>query len=570
MEQIVKKEHRHYKRTTEIAEQAKQLYTGEGQDELIIQYKQRESKEQKDQRIALSHKRPQSVLSFIRDQFERLERVEPTKSYVLENQESDLLDELAERVDHFHADESLQLYLAEKIPDMNFLDPNAFIVVQFDSFDPNNERAKPYPKMYKSENCIDFEYKNGVLEYLTTKNAIKYTERGNQRDGFKFIKWQKQTAIEVTQVGVDHIFMGDEEKLEVDDRVYSVLIHTHTAEAVPAMRVGYLLDPLTDFETCVPVWYAAKEELMELINIGSQYDITKALHTFLQKIQYVDPCQGENNMGCKSGIVPGTSRTCSVCNGTGFHIHKGAQDVLLFIKPRDKEDMIPLKDLVHYVDQPEKVLEHQKEEVRYLRDLIPSIIFSADQRVKYAEAKNTATEVMINSDKVNDKLYEMGQQLSKVYKQIVGVIGDMVEIKVQNTIHKYPADFRVKTVHELLLERSAAVTSKAPAMVLATIDNDIIQKKFEGSDFMRIKFEVMEYFRPFKSMDRDEVLIMLSDRHVNEDEKALHSNFDRVFSELEEADKEFYYRGKEEQRKLIYEKARELVPPTRAAAPVFE
>ena len=75
---------------------------------------------------------------------------------------------------NYWGDASLEKFLEYAFVDYNYIDPNAFLITEFDAFDARKEKAKPYPFIATSEQCVMFEIKNNILIYLVVKLPIKY------------------------------------------------------------------------------------------------------------------------------------------------------------------------------------------------------------------------------------------------------------------------------------------------------------------------------------------------------------------------------------------------------------
>ena len=53
-----------------------------------------------------------------------------------------ILAEHLERLSRFYGQKSIEDYIGWVLPELNFFDPNAFMVIEFEPFDSNIEKAK--------------------------------------------------------------------------------------------------------------------------------------------------------------------------------------------------------------------------------------------------------------------------------------------------------------------------------------------------------------------------------------------------------------------------------------------
>jgi hypothetical protein len=95
---------------------------------------------------------------------------------------------------------SLEKYMEYAYVDYNYIDPNAFLITEFDSFDPKIEKAAPYPFVATSAEAVMFEYRNEILEYLVVKLPNKYMDGEVERDGVKYTMYLGMDTIVLSQV----------------------------------------------------------------------------------------------------------------------------------------------------------------------------------------------------------------------------------------------------------------------------------------------------------------------------------------------------------------------------------
>ena len=176
MLEIVHKGFRHqwHERTLELSKLYRALVTGDGLDELLKQFVQRESDDDFAQRKALTTHIATTVTSNIMDVFYKVPRSNYQRilEHIGENGESKTI-ELEAKLAAFWGKKDLDTYMKSRWLKINATDPNAFIVVEFKPFDHTVERASPYPWEVTSEQAVDFEYQNNVLQHLAVQTHFK-------------------------------------------------------------------------------------------------------------------------------------------------------------------------------------------------------------------------------------------------------------------------------------------------------------------------------------------------------------------------------------------------------------
>jgi hypothetical protein len=79
------------------------------------------------------------------------------------------------------------------------LDPNAFIVTEFDPFNNRIEKASPYPFIVSSSDAVDYKYKNNVLQYLIVLERPTVIFKDREEVINKYTVYQDNYTIVFTQ-----------------------------------------------------------------------------------------------------------------------------------------------------------------------------------------------------------------------------------------------------------------------------------------------------------------------------------------------------------------------------------
>lgn len=562
--------HVHYKRTTELAEFYRQIMTGKDQDEYILSYKPNESTNQKKQVLNLYNSRTAHTANRIYSTFKEVERsdnVVDNLTYDNEDDSTDRKETLMDVLDKYNGSEDLKSYLHDAVLRLNFYDPNSFLVVEFDIEDEDN--IKPYPFEVMSDQVADFEFYKGVLQYLTVLQPCEVCERKipidptSHRSGFEKMEADTRQGRKYTMYGPDVAFrlteLGEMDRAEYeDDDITGEIIEIEDADsnktylwhfeefetlsqAVPAIRVGYMRDPETNWETSAGILQPAEHIFIEQMRVKREYDLHRALHGFLQKYAYVEECDFEyidKEEGVRDSCAGGTMRikgdTCPKCNGSGKKVHTTVQDVILIKQPASGglEDRIPLKEMVHYVEIPQHIIEGHKQDLKDIEKDAALSIFNSNVFDR-SEIAVTATEKRLNLQSVYNVLADYGKRWSEIYRFTVDQIAIYLDIFEGLIVeHDFGNDFKMETLEELLDQRKAAVNSGSPYPVIQSIDVSILSKQNQDNLEMVEKIKAKEKWRPFKDKKDSEVVMIITMLPENHPHRVLWIHFDQIFEDI--------------------------------------
>lgn len=567
LQQTISRNLRHadYDRVVKLADEYRKLFTGEDIDTLLRQFARREDKAMFEQRKALY----QSVMPAVANNLSNVFKKPLRSNRVwkdISGQESQPVDEVNKAVLEFWKGDSsdgVDAYLQTRWFDLAKLDPNAFIAVEFDSFDANTEKAKPYPVEFSSTEAVNYEYRNGVLQYLICQRPIKYEVRtGKQiqkKDGHRYIMYLENEALVYVQVDFENPVLPEgitaDQTVAVGDGKDRKRFIRYTYEPnsgmVPAVRVGVEPDSVTKSRTCVSIFHSAVPFFKKELKAGSELDISMALHAFPQKIQYGKRCEGDKAKGvqCKDGKTV-NGDTCPVCNGTMVApVQTSGQDAMIIPFPaRSDVPLLELDKLMVYKSPSIDLIKFQDDYVDRLTEKARKAVFGGTTMVQKSGLK-TATEADYAMEDVYDALYDFSRKYSSVWLflvELIAVYTDNAEkVKVY---HRFPTDFKMKSLQQLFEERKAAKDSGAPESVLAAIDNDIMELQYADDKDTLFKLKVRESFLPFRGKSPADVLALITAGKTTAYFETLYNHFSVVFENIEEklGDK-FYLLTREKQ-----------------------
>lgn len=579
--------HKHYERVTGLAKLYKQLITGHEVASLLRRFARREDDALFNQRVLMTQVITPAVAASIMNPFYKVPRVnsiiekidfDGTESF--DDKKANIEDALSK----FNGDKSLKEWMESRFVEISFTDPNAFIITEFDPVPIGaqgemTKKVEPRPFEVSSENAINFKYKNNILQWLIVKEGHKYKLVEKEVDGFSYTIYLENDAIKFTQVdpsGASTVGFSTSSYVDSNGNVitaqyfrvseqelYVIETFNHKAGVVPARRVGYKNDLVTNGQTFVNPFHDGLPYFMKSIKTVSEFDLTMALHAFPQKFQYSPRCKGESEtLTCHGGYAP-DGNACGRCHGSGvLPIHTTAGDAVMMVIPKDPKDMVDLQQMVHYEAPPIDIVRFQNEYIFQLKNEVRQAVFNSEI-FSQTDLMRTATELRISLDSVYDTLFPFGAAYSSMYKHIVRVVATFRDIQDIIIEYRFPKDFKFKTVSELLNELKQANDSNAPGYVRQEITSDIVEQQFVDKPIEIKKIKVKQLFFPFPDKSQTEIIFIISNNLTSEFNKVLWSNFDNIFSSLEmDAEKVnlyFYDYTFEKQKELLDQKVQEII-----------
>src|SRR6056297_466485 len=367
--------HKHYNHVVNKARMYRQWVTGKDQGELIVRYKERETDEQKEQRIKITNSVTKYVSSQIRNVYDEIERADNAHENIMYSDNVSegpaYITELLDHLEQFTEDEDLAKYLHRSLKFLNFVDPNSFLILEFKS---NEDEREVYPVTAYSDQVMDYDYTHKDLQYLHIK--LKGVKRIKTKQGVKsepaedHYFYSPDVSYRMRELGKPGEYIMPDDLKEDHDIIskgdkdnevhYALEAFIHVTGMTPAVQVGYIPDDETNHETKVSILDSAEEIYNELINIKSEYDLSMAMHGFYKVYAYGNECRHTQTVdgeryACNGGYIAG--RECPKCEGVGTIMPVSVQDVIMVDNPRDKEEHIPLSERIHYVNIPENIID---------------------------------------------------------------------------------------------------------------------------------------------------------------------------------------------------------------------
>ena len=522
--------HRDYERVTKLAETYYKMVSGDGVSDLLRRIVKRETEEEFEMRKLITNSIIPPTLASTKLPFQKTVRTKPKKRDISWGGKDDEAkkDEFEKFISTYWGDASLEKFFEYAFVDYNYIDPNAFLITEFPPFDATKEKAKPYPFIATSEQCVMFETKNNILEYLVVKLPIKYKTEAGEADGFKYTMY----------LGMDTITLTEIEKggVEIEKKHYELQYFTPKNEKVPARRFGYKRDAETQGRTFVSVFHDVIPYLNKTLKIDSELDLSTAMTAFPQRFEYVNPC----NECSGSGMLK-DGKTCGICKGSGREpIHNSTMDVITLDMPRDPSMMIDLEKMLVYKAPPIDLLTFQKDYINELRANVFLMMFNKELLDK-SEVAETATEKVLDLDNLNDTLNPFARALSTMWEFVVKDIATYTDFgKDVEVEHEYPEDFKFKSMPEMMRELQTAKDANASTSTIAKIEDDINEKLYADQPYDLKVIRIKNSFNPFRGYKEETVNLLISQNLTTKFNATLYANLESIFNELEQELPELY------------------------------
>lgn len=541
--------HPNYKRVVDFAKLYQQLITGEDQEELLEKYFYKESKGEIEKIKSITTPITSSVTNALMAAYKKVLRTNPIVRKIDFAKDMDTKKpEVEKALNNYYSGSSLDYYQEKRFHDLSFIDPNAFIVTEFEPLVDLKSKAKPYPFEVTSEEAVNYAFKNGVLQFLLVEQ------------GGKLFMYLEDHAITFTpiekaiQIGVDETgrFIDGEVKIQkrnaagvfeektvtmavtfvTKDKQFRIDYFTHKQGRVPAERVGYVPDKKTKGVTCVnPFHYGALPYLMKSIKSVAELDLTMHCHTFPQKVRYVESCHTDANGVCStSGQM---INNCNRCGSKGFLTHDSSKDVLDFKLPRNNDELIDLSKLMYYFYPPIEGIKFQDEYIDKLVEKCYKAVFNSEVFSK-DQVQKTATGTNLDIQNAYDPMSDYANKVADFWKKTVLMIAVILDYNDCIAEEKYPKDFKLKSVTDLLNDLKIANESSAPSFIITEINRDIANQLYLDRPMELLKYEAKQRLAPFSGKAPSQISLLLTNTDVLRRDKVLFNYYEQFLEELEE------------------------------------
>jgi len=564
--------------------------TGEDLEYLLRRFNRRESLEDFEQACRIAQQITPSITSALMSPPKKVVSVRPVVDRIDYGKENDRrADELRDELAMFYGGNSMDHYL-NTLVEPSDIDPNAFVLLTFDPFDYRSEKPTVYPVFVPSANVWGHSYLSGILEWLWLGFDIKYVTKAGYvdalgrehpaetADGLRMalythdhhivfeqvekntVKLRKSDAI-VDEMGVPvQNPSASDGRTEVvyyfkpnDDTLYTVRFYEQDSGGrVPAFRVGCKADQHTGGETCVNRWHEAVPHLKKNLQHVRELDLSIALHTFPQKIQYVSKCKSH---GCTGGTLPDGGE-CGSCKGSGFTTINSAQDHITMPLPKDPSEMIDPTKIIHYAPVPIDIVTKLMEIVKEDRSDAFRSVYGSDLYGQGNVGK-TYEEVIAQNQALYDSLQPFARWWAESRKTITYVYAayrDMDE--GLEVVYRLPRAFGFETTATLYDMMKGARDAGASKAILANLNDTVLDLVFRDDAQKLAKARTQAKFDPFPGLAEATILSLIAGGKASERSALMWTESATVFTKAEAkypGEMSFYDLAEPKQRQVIDE-----------------
>ncbi len=561
--------HKHYDRVCNLSLKYKAFITNEprykkGKDgklkeefplnDYLRQFVRREDDDLFEQRKNITKHYTPSICAQIMRPFNKVVRSNRVVK-LIDNTDSKKVMEIEERLMKFYGESDnngVDQFLSERFKILTFTDPNAWVWVTFKPFDSNTEKPQTFPIEYSCEDVVNYSIINNQTQWVIVKLKYDYTDRQDKtKQADRWIIFGPDVSYEYKEVPKDIKEKEDSTSIWTEEKTrktYNVFSYEHNSDRVALMRVGYRKDISTDDQTFVnPFHYEAMPLLEQFVKISSELQLSITLHAFPKQVSYVSVCEAK---GCNGGVLSDGVSQCLACEGTGKKTHTTAADIQEIPMPKRPEDMVDVAAVSAYVPFPGNVMDFLDKYADKIEKKVIRMVYNSESLVQTQFA--TATEAEIDFDSINDTLHPFAEKYSEFWMFIVKLqVLYMGFLDGTTVYHKFPSDFKLKRLGQLLTELKTANDSNAPSYIRESINNDIADIIYSDDQEERAKLAIKNKHFPFPGKSDFEIQNIILNNLATQFKQVLYANFDNIFDEIEGTNKGFYNMAYAKQKELI-------------------
>lgn len=547
------KKHRYYQRTVDVANFAWDMLTGEGErlEEQVRSIRPHETDDQKAQRVRVNNPLTPFSLNQVVSVFRKTRRAEGIR-FVWDHKTEKAREELDKVFGDFYANQDLKSWAFDAFEYYTFWDPNAFFVVE--SVTEEDGQKWFYPFEVRSEEAIFYEHKNGDLQYLIVRQIEEVEVAGSTKKRKDFYFYGVGFALHYKEIveGQDdtqylsegYQYEGIEPK-DGGDRFLFKMFETGI-KTLNVFSFGVFRDGQTKRNTFVTPFEPARFLLKDMVRDKSLDDLSTLVHNFPQKLVYGPKCEYESPEmeRCDWGYIGGDhKRPCPNCDGKGILTHTTEQDVIILALPESNEGFFPLSQLIHYATQSEWLPKFQADK---LERLVQKVFLAVFQTEVYnqAQVRSTATEKLLEWDKVYDTLEPYAVAIAKTVPLAASVIAEFIEVKTADfsAAMYVPRDFKMRGEPELLALLQSANNADAIPEVREAISIDLLGRFYRNNPDEIALIKALRYWLPWKDRTFDQAFAIVSGRAPTDPDRIFWENFDQISRAVRETTKDRFHK----------------------------
>lgn len=597
--------HANYDRTVEVRNFSRMITTGEGQEVEVTRYRRYEDETLKKQRTRLYNPLTKYALARPRKYWKKMFRVEGIRRKFTTKDESRLA-ELQEQFYNFMPGESLEQWLNRTLEYLGVTDPNAWIVYErADERDQEGliQKTKVYPFVVSSVDAVNFERKQGVLQWLIAR-AI--TIERSVKDGYRTEKvlenyylYAPGVIVRAREKGENTIIEAGEYEQAITvfppaeigqstpayyDKApsasgllrnakpptdgqpnartfYFSVIQNGTTE-VPAECVGAYMDEVAGQGAFVAWFDPAEDVFRDLIRDKSVSDVLTITYAYPKTWEFAKRCTfihseyGECDRGYFQGIYD-KEHTCPNCKGTGIPVNFTTEQQTLQIPLPDgikPAEMLELAKMSFTQPVDIALLQHTDLKIETAEKRIMAAVFDSGLYQKPTDSQTrTATEINSVMDGISDVLHPFGALLSRHFELAYRIGSQYMEFEL-TVDHSFPEDLKIESLADMVAAFDAIKASNVGYEAIMAQRARVFQKTFEGSPDVQKRIAARYKFLPFDDKSAEDAMFILASLAPDDNTRVLWSYWGRIFQEIEAENKDFADLTYDKQKQIVNEK----------------
>lgn len=577
-----KRRHKHYKRTVERAKYYRALSTGDGIEEYMRPYYLRTDEATFQTLCRVTNQVTPSVINSFTDLLDTFHRSHARRelSYGTDEANERKTLELETMVGNYAGGLGVDKYLRLRLPELQKIDPNRWIIQQWKDFDNVLQYAQPYPFEASSEMALDFAYEVGDLQYLTVQTWLDNPD--NAALPFQRLTcYQKGFAAVLTEInkkgsGPDLLESKDPIELlpggtyTINGSLWSYKEYIDGLSDIKAKRAGYKRDLQTDGETYVWPWVAAEPRLNHSMQIIAELHFTaaKVAHPTTVRLGESCPEPEENGKGGCGGVGKINGHVCGICDGTG---HKKAsstssiEEVVFVIDPSTMgadgiKNLPDLSKMLYFVSPEVSILEWQEQHAeKTLAACWKDFTGNDTLERPNATQTDTATAKQIDRQKENNPVYEYGVFYAGMFEWKVRAIAEITGKDAGLIARIFVGkNLKTETIAELMVALQEALKTGNQALI-ESLNWDIARQVTMDSPDDFLEYEVQSRFDPFAGCTPEEKILKAESPLVPLAKRTLWQNLGWIFDDIEQDSPGFYKMPHEAQKLIVDKKVQEII-----------
>ena len=491
----------------------KALITGEGfKDYLIEHIEYVESKERAKAR--------EKYAKDIRDLFERVMKKRQNVfdanggSENVEIKSDKIREELNDKLSNFKANKSLFRYLSESYFQLDDIDPNGVIMLEYST---KGETKDLYPT-YKSIQDIRFYKSKGQkVDYIVFEPKV------NEDTGIKI--WRFVDDLK------DYTFIEIQGEFTlVKDKTFE-----HPFGSVPLLILS---------EKCITGSEVRLSPVNSILELAKDYARDKSVLT-IYKFQKGFPVHWRYSSKCKtcSGLGKVGDKSCTTCDGKGYPKKSDVSDMHLLPIPQEGQPNLGDK-VAGFVSPDLETWKQYKEDLRDMELLIEDTMWGTDRSYQLNNSKVTATEVVIDMQPVTNTLSSYSDVAEYVYNTFANFTLNFIDLtknKNEALIHRSFGRRYIIESPDVLLEKYGKAKAQGDNnTILDKLLEELILSKYKSDPYMQERMIKKSKVEPYLHLSIKEVKDIFGNKEANK--KVLFQKFWQQADKekkLEQLEKEF-------------------------------